>query len=91
MTTAAEIDPLCFAELEEQYLLDIKVVMELEKVPPELIFNWDHIRINIIPGSPLTMKKKRLKQIEVAGLKYKQLQITAVFCASLVGEFLPVN
>ena len=28
------------------------MVMELEKVPPELIFNWDHIGINIVAGSP---------------------------------------
>ena len=44
-TTAAKIDPLCFAELKVQYLLDIKVVVEMEKVPLELAFNWDHIGI----------------------------------------------
>ena len=48
----AKMDPVCFAELKEQYLLDIKVVVELEKVPPELVFNWDHTSINIVPGSP---------------------------------------
>ena len=34
--------------LREQYLLDIKVVVEMEKVPPELVFNWDHTGINIV-------------------------------------------
>jgi len=36
------------------------------------------------------MEEKGSKQIEVAGLNDKR-QITAVFCASLVGEFLPVQ
>ena len=41
-TTAAKIDPLCFVDLKEQYLLDIKVVVEMEKVPPELILLQSH-------------------------------------------------
>jgi len=89
-TTTAKMDPSCFAELREQYLFDIKVVVEMEKVPPELVFNWDHTGINIVPGSPWTMEEKGSKRVEVAGLNDKR-QITAVFCASLAGEFLPVQ
>ena len=76
--------------LREQYLLDIKVVVEMEKVPPELVFNWDHTGINIVPGSPWTMEEKGSKRVEVAGFNDKQ-QITAVFCASLTGEFLSLQ
>ena len=36
------------------------------------------------------MEEKGSKRVEVAGLNDKR-QITAVFCASLVGEFLPVQ
>ena len=50
-TTAAKIKPSHFDELKEQYLLDIKAVVEMEKVPSELVFNWDHTGINIVPGS----------------------------------------
>ena len=35
-TTAAKIEPSHFDELKEQYLLDIKAVVEMEKVPSEL-------------------------------------------------------
>ena len=60
-TTAAKIDPSHFDELKEQYLLDIKVVVEMMKIPSELVFNWDHIGINIVPGSQWTMEVKDLK------------------------------
>ena len=55
-TTAAKIEPSHFDELKEQYLLDIKAVVEMEKVPSELVFNWDHTGINIVPGSQWTME-----------------------------------
>ena len=89
-TTAAKIEPSHFDELKEQYLLDIKVVVEMEKVPSELVFNWDHTGINIVPGSKWTMEQKGSKRVELAGLNDKR-QITVVFCASLTGEFLPVQ
>ena len=28
--------------LKDQYLLDIKVVVEMMKISSELVFNWDH-------------------------------------------------
>ena len=89
-TTAAKIEPSHFDELKEQYLLDIKAVVEMEKVPSELVFNWDHTGINIVPGSQWTMEQKGSKRVELAGLNDKR-QITAVFCATLAGEFLPVQ
>ena len=60
-TTSAKLDPSCFAELKEQYLLDIKVVVEMAKVPAELVFNCDHAGINIVPGSQWTMEEKGSK------------------------------
>jgi len=49
-TTAEKINPSHFDELKEQYLLDIKVVVEMMKIPSELVFNWDHTGVNIVPG-----------------------------------------
>ena len=89
-TTAAKIDPSHFDELKEQYLLDIKAVVEMEKVPSELVFNWDHTGIDIVPGTQWTMEPKGSKRVELAGLNDKR-QITAVLCATLAGEFLPVQ
>ena len=66
-STATKMDPLCFAELKEEYLLDINVIVEMDKVPPELVFNWDHTGINVVPGSPWMVEEKGSKRIEVAG------------------------
>ena len=60
-STSAKIDPSHFDELKEQYLLDIKVVVEMMRVPSELVFNWDHTGINIVPGSQWTMEPKGSK------------------------------
>ena len=89
-TTAAKIDPSHFDELKEQYLLDIKVVVEMMKIPSELVFNWDHTGINIVPGSQWTVEAKESKRVELAGLNDK-CQNMAEFCASLSGEFLPAQ
>jgi len=68
-TTTAKIEPSHFDELKEQYLLDIKAVVEMMKVPSELVFNWDHTGINIVPGSQWTTKGS--KRVELAGLDDK--------------------
>ena len=79
-----------FDELKEQYVLDIKAVVEMEKVPSEIVFNWDYTGINIVPGSQWTMERKDSKRVELTGLNDK-CQITAAFCVSLTGEFLSVQ
>lgn len=58
-TTTAKIDPSHFDELKEQYLLDMMVVVEMMKIHSELVFNWDHTGINIVPGSQWTIWSQR--------------------------------
>lgn len=77
-----------FEALKEQFLLDIRAVKEMEEVPPELIFNWDHTGISIVPGSKWTMELKGSKRVEIIGISDKR-QITAVFCGTMTGDFLP--
>lgn len=89
-TTSAKMEASQFDNLKEQFLLDIKAVVEIEKIPHDLIFNWDHTGINIVPGSQWTIESVGSKRVEITGLGDKH-QITAVFCASLAGEFLPVQ
>ena len=84
------MEPSQFKELKEQFLLDIKAVVEMWDVPSDLILNWDHTGINIVPSSIWTMEAKGSKRVAVIGLSDKQ-QITAVFCAALSGELLPLQ
>ena len=62
----------------------------MEKVTSELIFNWKHLGINIVPQLKWNMQQKECKRTELGGLNDK-CQITVVFCVSLTGEFLPVQ
>ena len=60
----------------------------MQAIPPELVINWDRTAIKVVPVSSLTMEKKGSKRVEIAGVDNKR-QITAVFAATPVGEFLP--
>ena len=55
-------------EKKDIFLADIKAIVTMEEIPPELVLNWD----------------------QIGGLDDKR-QITAVFAASLIGDFLPVQ
>ena len=77
-TTTAKIDLSHFDELKEQYILDIKVVVEMMKIPIELVFNWDHTGINIVPGLQWIMEPKGSKRVELAGLNDKRLFVVKV-------------
>ena len=79
-----------FKEVKSQFLHDIVATVELEEIPAQLILNWDQTGIKIIPTSSWTMEKEGSKRIEVVGVDDKRL-ITAVFCGTLVGDFLPVQ
>ena len=89
-TTSGKVEPSHFKELKEQFLLDIKAVVDMEDVPSDLILNWDHTGINVVPGSQWTMEAKGSKRVEAAGINDKR-QITAVFCGALNGELLPLQ
>ena len=79
-----------FEALKTQYLLDIKATVEMMEIPPELVINWDQTGIKIVPVSSWTMEKRGAKRVEIAGVDDKR-QITAVFVATAVGEFLPIQ
>ena len=57
-SSTAKISVTNFEELKEQYLFDIKAVTMMEEVLTELIINWDHTGISIVPGSAWTMEVK---------------------------------
>ena len=79
-----------FARLKKQFLQDGVATVQMEDIPPELILNWDQTGIKIVPSSTWTMDQQGVKRVEVGGASDKRL-ITAVFCGSLVGDFLPIQ
>ena len=86
--TKVGLPPEDFENLKEQFLFDIKSIVEIEGIPASLIFNWDQTAIKYVPVSEWTMAKEGSKKVEIAGLNDKR-QITAVFAASMAGDFLP--
>uniref|UniRef100_A0A1X7UUQ0 DDE-1 domain-containing protein n=1 Tax=Amphimedon queenslandica TaxID=400682 RepID=A0A1X7UUQ0_AMPQE len=89
-TTKSKVTVEHFEEVKQQYLLDIKAVVEMEEIPDELIINWDQTGINYVPMSQWTMAEKGSKRVQIVGLNDKR-QITALFGGSLPGDFLPIQ
>ena len=87
-SSTAKLTVANFETLKEQFIIDVNAIMEMEDIPPQLIFNWDQTGISIVPGSSWTMEAKGTKRVEIVGLGDKR-QITAVLCGAMSGEFLP--
>lgn len=79
-----------FDELRKQFLDEVMTVTVMEEIPPELILNWDQTGLNVVPSSSWTMAQKGSKRVELTGMDDKR-QITAVFCGTLSGDFLPIQ
>jgi len=47
-----------FEEIKVQFLGDVLAVVKMESIPDELVLNWDHTPINIVPGLQWTMAQK---------------------------------
>ena len=75
---------------EGAFLADVTATVTMEEVPPELILNWDQTGIKSVLNSSWTMARHGAKRVELVGVGDKK-QITAVFCGSLLGDFLPVQ
>ena len=71
-----------------QFLFDIKVMIEMEDIPVDLMINWDQTGIHYVPVLSYTMEREGSKGVEVAGIKR---QITAVFAGTMSGIFLPIQ
>ena len=79
-----------FNQAKEQFLEDVVTTVDMEEIPPELILNWDQTGIKIVPSSTWTMEQQGAKRVETIGANDKRL-ITAIFCGSLTGDFLPIQ
>ena len=65
-----------FEGVRQQFLIDIRAVVTLEEIPKDLILNWDHTGLKIVPTSCWTMEEK----VEIVALNDKR-QITTVACS----------
>ena len=86
-SSKSKILPENFDEIKEQFLTDVRLVIEMEDVPPSLVMNWDHTAMKIVPSTNWTMEKKGTKRVEIAGVDDKR-QITAVFACAMSSKFL---
>lgn len=89
-TSKSKHKPLDFTELKKSFLDDVESVVTMEEIPPELILNWDQTGIHLVPASSWTMEQVGSKRVEISGVNDKR-QITAIFCGSLAGDFLPIQ
>jgi len=62
----------------------------MEEISPELILNWDQTGIKLVPSSSRTMEQRGIKRVEMVDQNDKR-QITAAFCGTLQGDFLPLQ
>ena len=79
-----------FSALKRSFLDDVVTTVEMEEIPPELIFNWDQTGIKLVPSTSWSMEQKGVKRVEVAGQNDKR-QVTAVICGTIQGDLLPLQ
>ena len=89
-TSKSKITEVGFSDSKQLFLSDVRAIVIMEEVPPELVLNWDQTGIKIVPIDTWTMELRGSKRVELIGLQDKR-QIITVFCGTLVGDFLPVQ
>ena len=57
-STKAKIEIETFEGVKAQFLLDIKVVCEMEEISFDLVINWDQTGIHYVPVGSWTMEKE---------------------------------
>jgi len=62
-----EIIPEHLDNVKEQFLLDIKQLVNLEMILPALIINWDQTAINYVSPASWTMAVQGRKMVDLTG------------------------
>ena len=70
-STKAKIEIKNFEEVKAQFLLDIKVVCEMEEIPFDMVINWDQTGIHYVPVGSWMMEKEGAKRIEIVAVDDK--------------------
>ena len=61
-----------FDLIRRAYLEDFVATVEMEEIPPQLIFNWDQTGIKLVPPTSWTMAERGSKRVELIGLSDKR-------------------
>lgn len=77
-------------EKKAEFLDTVAEAVVMEEISAELVLNWDQTGIKLMPSLVWMMERQGEKQVEMVGVNDKR-QITAVFCGTMLGEFLPVQ
>ena len=64
--------------------------MAKEKIPADLVINWDQTPLHYIPASKWTMEAEGTSKVPIAGGSDKRA-LTAIFTVTLSGNFLPMQ
>ena len=87
-STSAKVSVENFERKRELFLHEVKLVMEMEDIPAELVINFDQTGIKYVPTSSWTLEKEGSKRVAIVGKDDKR-QITAVIGCSMSGDVLP--
>lgn len=74
-STSAKITVNDFEEKKEKFISQVKTLINTHNIPEDLIINFDHTGINILPISNWTMEVKGTKKVKIVGMDDKR-QIT---------------
>lgn len=61
-----------FQVVKEQFLFDVKVIIEMEDIPTNLVINWKQTSIHYVPVSNYTMEKEESNMIELVRIEDKR-------------------
>ena len=91
-STKAKVSVDDSEELKEQFLLAIKVCVNMEDIPLDLVINWDQTGMHYVPVSSWTMAKEGSKRVEICGIDDER-QITAVLGVTMtkMSPILPIS
>ena len=70
-SSTAKMTVTDFEAMKGLFLPDYRAIVEMEEIPPELVFNWDPTGISIVPGSLWTMDLKGSQRVEIVGISNK--------------------
>jgi len=65
--TKAKLSIADITRLRKSYLLQIKGMVEVPKIPSRLVINWDQAGVQLVPSSNWTLEQQGAKRVELAG------------------------
>ena len=77
-----------FTDIKLAFLQRVAEIVRENKVPSELVINWDQTGAKFVPTSQWTLAQQGVKQVDVTGLDDKR-EMTALLACTLSGSLLP--